>query len=93
MMGLIEEGEEIMQHGRKQDPAAADLALISAAQKVEHYEISAYMSAGNLAQQLHNPELASLLRATLAEEQNSDWLLNQIARPLMSVARMPAAVQ
>jgi Mn-containing catalase len=51
------------------------------------------MSAGNLAQQLHNPELASLLRASLAEEQNSDWLLNQIARPLMSLARMPAAVQ
>ena len=93
MMGLIEEGEEIMQEGRKKDPTAADLALISAAQKVEHYEISSYTSAVSLAQQLHNPALSSLLQTSLAEEQNATWLLNQLARPMMSLVRMPAAVE
>jgi ferritin-like metal-binding protein YciE len=62
MMGLIEEGEEVMRKGGRMEAAAADLALIGAAQKVEHYEISAYTSARNLAYQLHDPELAALLR-------------------------------
>jgi Mn-containing catalase len=92
MMGLVEEGEEVIQDGKKLDPAAADLALIAAAQKIEHYEISAYMSARNLAHQLHNPELAGLLQASLSEEQNADQLLNQLARPLLTVSRMPAPV-
>ena len=42
MAGLLEEGDEIMTEGQEQDDASADLALIAAAQKVEHYEISAY---------------------------------------------------
>jgi Mn-containing catalase len=92
MMGLIEEGEEVMEEGKKLDPAASDLSLIAAAQKIEHYEISAYLSARNLAQQLQNPELAGLLQASLAEEQNADQLLNQLARPLLTVSRMPAPV-
>jgi Mn-containing catalase len=93
MMGLIEEGEEVLEEGRKKDPAAADLALIAAAQKVEHYEIAAYTTARNLAHQLHSPELAGLLQASLAEEQNADQLLNQLARPLLTLGRMPAAVE
>jgi Mn-containing catalase len=40
MMGLVEEGQEVMEEGEKKDDAAADLALIGAAQRVEHYEIS-----------------------------------------------------
>ena len=38
MQGLIEEGDEVMEEGERKDPASADLALIAAAQKVEHYE-------------------------------------------------------
>src|SRR3979409_2126924 len=42
MMGLIEEGKETIEEGGDKEPLAADLALIAAAQRVEHYEISAY---------------------------------------------------
>jgi Mn-containing catalase len=94
MMGLLEEGEEVIaENGKRKGDSGADLALIGAAQKVEHYEISAYSTARNLAQQLKMPELVHLLQASLAEEQNADQLLNQVSRPLMSSARMPAAIE
>ena len=73
--------------------AAADLSLISADQRVEHYEIAAYTTARNLAQQLRHSAIVSLLSKSLAEEENADQLLNQVARSLMSVAKMPAAVE
>jgi len=93
MMGLLEEGEEVMQDGKRMDAAGADLALIGAAQKVEHYEMAGYITARNLAQQLKLPEVVQLLQLSLAEEENADQLLNQVARPLMSAARMPAAAE
>jgi Mn-containing catalase len=93
MMGLIEEGQEIMTDGAKKEDAAADLALIGAAQRVEHYEMSGYTTARNLAQQLRHSAVVSLLSKSLAEEENADQLLNQVARSLMSVARMPAAIE
>ena len=93
MMGLLEEGDEVIAEGSKKEEAGADLALIGAAQKVEHYEIAGYTTARNLAQQLKMPALVQLLQLTLAEEENADQLLNQVARPLMSAARMPAAVE
>jgi Mn-containing catalase len=68
-------------------------ALIAAAQRVEHYEMSGYTTARNLAQQLHHSAIVQHLSKSLAEEEeNADQLLNQVARPLMSVAKMPAAV-
>ena len=73
--------------------ASADLALIGAAQRVEHYEIAGYTTARNLARQLHHSAIVQLLTKSLAEEENSDQLLNQVAMPLMSVARMPATVE
>jgi Mn-containing catalase len=93
MMGLLEEGDEVIADGKKKDEAGADLALAGAAQKVEHYEIAGYTTARNLAQQLKMPALVQLLQRTLAEEENADQLLNQVARPLMSAARMPLAVE
>ena len=92
-MGLVEEGEEVMDEGKKKDDASADLALIGAAQRVEHYEIAGYSTARNLAQQLHQSAIVQLLSKSLAEEENADQLLNQVARPLMSVAKMPAPVE
>ncbi len=92
MMGLIEEGEEIMAEGKKKDPYLADLELIAAAHKVEHYEIASYITARNLAFQLRMPDVSRLLQMSLAEEQNSDMLLDQIGRPLSSVLGRPAAV-
>ena len=84
MMGILEEGEEVMQEGKKKEDAAADLSLIAAAQRVEHYEASGYSSARNLAQQIRNPVIVPLLSASLAEEENADQLLNQVAQSLMS---------
>ena len=93
MAGLIEEGEEVIREGKQKEETAADLALIGAAQRVEHYEIAAYTTARNLAVQMRSSTLVQLLTASLGEEQNAAQLLDQLAQPLLSVARMPAAVE
>src|ERR1700744_952455 len=93
MMGLVEEGQEVMDEAEKKQDAAADLALIGAAQRVEHYEISGYTTARNLAPQLRPTAIVSLLSKSLAEEENADLLLNQVARSLMSVAAMPTVME
>jgi Mn-containing catalase len=87
MQGLLEEGTEVMDEAKDKDPASADLALIAAAQRVEHYEISGYGTARTLAGQAGLPGVSELLSKTLAEEEVSDNLLTQIARELMSEAR------
>jgi len=87
MAGLIEEGNEVIEEGKDQDDAAADLALIAAAQKVEHYEISAYGTARTMAGQIGLPALAALLSKSLAEEEIADNLMTQLARELMSESR------
>ena len=87
MEGLVEEGAEVIDDGKELDDAAADLALIAAAQKVEHYEISAYGTARTMAGQAGLPAVAALLNKSLAEEEVADNLLTQIARELMSEAR------
>lgn len=92
MAGLVEEGEEVMAEGKKKEDAPADLALIGAALRVEHYEIAAYTTARNLALQLGQPAVAQLLTLSLGEEQNAGQLLDQVAQPLMSAARMPRSV-
>lgn len=93
MMGLVEEGQDVIEEGEEKEDVAADLALIGAAQRVEHYEISAYTTARNLAQQLRHSAIVELISQSLAEEETSDMLLNQVARSLMSVARMPAVIE
>ena len=93
MAGLVEEGEEVISEGAAKEDAPADLALIGAAQRVEHYEIAAYTTARNLALQLRQPRVVQLLTMSLGEEQNTGQLLDQVAQPLMSVARMPASVE
>ena len=92
MMGLIEEGDEVISENRKREPYAADLNLIAAAHKIEHYEIASYTTARNLANQLRLPEVSRLLQMSLAEEQNTGLLLDQIQRPLTSVLGRPAAI-
>ena len=89
MMGILAEGEEVMEEAEEKDDARADLCLIGAAQKIEHYEIAGYVTARNLAQQLQLAEVVPLLQLSLAEEENSHQLLGQLARPLMSAACMP----
>jgi Mn-containing catalase len=82
-----------MSEGKKKDDAPADLALIGAAQRVEHYEIAAYTAARNLALQLHESAVVALLTQSLGEEQNAGQLLDQVSQPLMSASRMPANVE
>jgi Mn-containing catalase len=87
MAGLLEEGEEVIEEGENKDDIAADLSLIAAAQKVEHYEISAYGTARTMAGQIGQPDVAELLSKSLAEEEVADSLLTQIARELMGESR------
>ena len=86
MKGLLEEGQETIKGGEKRDEFAADLALIAAAQKVEHYEISGYGSAKCLAKQLGERDVARLLSQTLGEEESTDFLLSELTKPLLQQA-------
>ena len=83
MQGLIEEGEKSIQEGSGKEPLAADLALISAAQKVEHYEIASYGTARGLARQMGLRDCARLLSHTLGEEESADFLLTAISDPIV----------
>jgi Mn-containing catalase len=86
MKGLIDEGTETIEKGEGKDDLAADLALIAAAQKVEHYEISGYGTARCLAKQLGEREVATLLSHTLGEEEGADYLLTAMSQPLLQQA-------
>lgn len=77
MDGLIREGKAAIKN--TSDPDTLDAALIGAAQKVEHYEISGYGTARTFAQQLGQNEVAELLSATLEEESAANELLTDIA--------------
>jgi len=79
MAGLIKEGEEIISDTKK-GSFTRDAGIISAAQKVEHYEIASYGTLKTLATVLGYTEAASLLEATLKEEKNADSLLSKIAQ-------------
>jgi Mn-containing catalase len=93
MSGLLEEGQEMIEEGKEMEDVASDLALIAAAQKVEHYEISGYGTARTMAMQIGASEVANLLGKTLAEEENADNVLTAVARPLMSASRSAATVE
>ena len=86
MAGLIEEGKETIEKGSEKEPIAADLALIAAAQRVEHYEIACYGTLRVLARQLGEIDAARLLSQTLGEEESSDFLLTAISDPLIQQA-------
>ncbi len=84
MQGLIKEGEDIIKNAT--DAAVLDAGLISAAQRVEHYEISAYGSARAHAQALGHTALVDLLQTSLDEEGATNKLLTQLAEGRMSFA-------
>ncbi|MCU0626110.1 MAG: ferritin-like domain-containing protein [Gemmatimonadaceae bacterium] len=77
MQALIEEGEEMLE--AEGSDAVRDAALIIAAQRMEHYEISAYGSAIAHANLLGHDDVATLLEETLAEEKAADERLNALA--------------
>src|SRR5205814_3252044 len=88
IQGLIEEGKEIIEDNAGEDELAADLALIGAAQKVEHYEISGYGTARCLARQIGETDIATLLSRTLGEEESADYLLTELAKPILQEASL-----
>jgi Mn-containing catalase len=83
MIGLIEEGKETIEEGQEKEETIADLSLIAAAQRVEHYEISGYGTARSLARQIGERDVATLLAQTLGEEESTDYLLTELTKPLL----------
>lgn len=77
MEGLLKEGKEILE--KRGDPAVKDAALIAAAQRVEHYEISGYGTARTFAMQLGYNNAVNRLQEILNEESDTDELLTQLA--------------
>lgn len=75
--GIIEEGEEILDEFK--GSPALDAGLISAAQAVEHYEITRYGTLRRWAQELGLKDAVKLLDETLAEEKKTDELLTTLA--------------
>lgn len=75
--GIIDEGKEVMEEYA--DTPALDAGLLSAAQAVEHYEISRYGTLKAWAEKLNMPQAVKLLDATLAEEKKTDETLTKIA--------------
>jgi ferritin-like metal-binding protein YciE len=77
IQGLVDEGKEIMEDFKDSD--ALDAGLLSAAQAVEHYEISRYGTLKAWAQQLGHTKAVPLFEKTLQEEKKADELLSKIA--------------
>lgn len=78
MKGLIQESKEVLKDFKTKSPIR-DAALISKAQRIEHYEISAYGTVRTFAKEINQDAVANLLKETLMEEANADKKLTKIA--------------
>jgi ferritin-like metal-binding protein YciE len=78
IMGIIDEGKEIMDEYK--GTRALDAGLLAVAQAVEHYEISRYGTLKTWAEELGFSDAVQLLDATLTEEKNTDKSLTQLAK-------------
>lgn len=78
MAGLVEESKSIVKE-TKDGTMTRDVALIIAAQKIEHYEIATYGSMVQLARTMDKEDIATILEKTLWEEEDTDQYLTQIA--------------
>ncbi len=77
MQGVLAEGEEML--GYDAPPEVRDAAIISACQRVEHYEIAAYGTVRTYAEQMGHERAAAVLQETLDEELAADQKLTDIA--------------
>lgn len=82
ILGITEEGAEIMEE--YEGSPALDAGLLSAAQAVEHYEMSRYGTLRTWALELGLNEAAGLLQTTLDEEQATDLVLTSIATAVVN---------
>lgn len=83
MAGLIKEAESIMQDS--EEGMMRDAGIISAAQKVEHYEIASYGTLRTFAQTLGLDDAVSILESTLEEEKSADSKLSEIATSTINI--------
>ena len=88
MEGLIEEGKDVMSEFEED---TLDAGIIGAAQKVEHYEITAYGTARAHAELLGYTKAARLLQQTLDEEGRTDKKLSQLAENIVNVEALQEA--
>ena len=83
MAGLLKEGDSIL---LETTPGAVrDAGIISASQKIEHYEIATYGTLVAFAKALGENDAAKLLTQTLAEEKEADCILNDVALNTVNV--------
>jgi ferritin-like metal-binding protein YciE len=80
MQGLISEGSEMIEEDP--EPEMLDAGLISAAQRVEHYEMAGYGCVATYAELLGENEAAQLLRTTLEEERETDEKLTELSKEI-----------
>jgi ferritin-like metal-binding protein YciE len=87
MKGVLSEGAEVLQETKKGE--LRDAGLITAAQRVEHYEMAGYGGVREYAKLLRQKEIMALLDATLKEEEAADKKLTMIAKQI-NVAALEA---
>jgi ferritin-like metal-binding protein YciE len=91
ILGLVEEGEEVMEDF--EDSSALDAGLLGGAQAVEHYEIARYGTLIAWATQLGMTEAAQLLQQTLEEEKMTDKTLTKLAEAVINECGMQHAAE
>jgi len=84
MEGLVKEGTEIIEEYEKGN--ARDAALIAAAQKIEHYEISTYGTLRTMANVMGKVQCAELLEESKDEEAEADEILTALAERINQMA-------
>ena len=82
IIGIIEEGKEIMEEYAGN--SALDAGLAASAQAVEHYEIARYGTLRTWAEQLGMKDAAMILDETLQEEIKTDQLLTKLATTMVN---------
>ncbi len=89
MLGLLAEGKEVMQEDA--DPSVMDAALITSAQRVEHYEMAGYGCVRTFARLLGDNKAAALLQKTLDEEGAADKKLTKLAETVINIEAIAPA--
>ena len=85
MAGIIAEAEEMLKEESDADPNVLDAAVITAAQKVEHYEIAGYGCARTHARTICATDVYKLLQETLDEEEITDRQLSALAEGMVNI--------
>lgn len=88
MKGVLSEGAEMMKEAPEGE--LRDLAMISAAQRVEHYEMAAYGTVRSYAERLGQTRIAELLGETLEEEKAADKKLTEVSGKFNTQAKHAA---